>query len=61
MKANTQRFALIIAVLLSFAITFEQTWDLNDFVGLIAIESWNFCSTFSDSFPVKALIIVLIP
>ena len=26
------RFALIVAVLLSFAITFEQAWDLNDFI-----------------------------
>ena len=33
------RFALIVAVLLSFASTFEQTRDLNDFVGFLAIKS----------------------
>ena len=41
------RFALIVVVLLSFAITFEQIWDLNDFIWFLAIGSWNYYFPFS--------------
>ena len=38
-KPTISRFAPVVAVLLSFAITFKHTWELNNFIGFLVIES----------------------